>query len=255
MPSPGIICRPGVEAGHRRVYAFAHAGGSGTAFLAWQDAMPSGVEVRAVQLPGRGMRLAEAPRTCITALVRELAEAIADDACSVPGGFALLGHSLGGLLAYEVAHLLQSRHPTVKRPLRLFVLGGAAPRHRRPRAPIHTYDDARFIEALQHYQGTPPEVLQHPELMELALPALRADFQLVFDYQRPDHGLLDVPISLMGGLADPVASPAEVAAWAEETSAPCSTHWFEGGHFFLQGPQGGEVVTAVAAQMQELACA
>ncbi len=255
MPSPWIVRRPGAIAGHRRIYAFAHAGGSATAFLAWQVALPSGVEIRAVQLPGRGMRLAEDPLTTITALAGEVAQAIADDVCSAPGDFALLGHSLGSLLAYEVAHLLRSRHPAVKRPMRLFLLGSAAPRHRRPRAPIHTYDDGRFVEALQHYQGTPPELLQHPELMELALPALRADFQLVFDYQRPDHAQLDSPLSLMGGLADPIASPAEVAAWAEETSALCSTHWFEGGHFFLQGPQAAEVVAAIAIQMQELACA
>ncbi|MBW8832185.1 MAG: thioesterase [Burkholderiales bacterium] len=252
MSSPWIVRRPSEKDAPRRLYAFAHAGGSGTAYLPWQKALSANIEVRAVQLPGRGMRLAEPAFTSMRDLSREIARAIARDIELAPAEFALIGHSLGGLLAFEVVHEL--RRLQTRAPVRLFAMGSIAPRRRRMRQPLHALDDAAFIEALSHYQGTPPALLHNPELMELTLPALRADFKVVFDYRRPDHGMLDVPVVTLGATDDPIASPDDVSAWAEETTAGCSSHWFDGGHFFVHGPQASQVIAAVDAQMQDPPC-
>ena len=248
MSNAWIVRRPNAAFGPLRLYAFAHAGGSGTAFLSWQDAFSPDIEIRAIQLPGRGIRLADALCTSMDSLSREIAQAVALDTNFDPSvKFAFLGHSLGGLLAFEVAHELRRLH--AYQPTRLFLSGCSAPRERRLRRPLHRLDDAHFLEALQRYHGMSPELLQDAELMKLALPSLRADFQLVFDYRYIERRRLDIPLAVLAGRRDDIAKPENMLDWAAETTESCSVHWFDGAHFFIQDQQS-QVQATVIAQMR-----
>lgn len=250
MSSTWIFRRPGMAGAPLRLYTFAHAGGSASTFLTWQGALGSRIEICAVQLPGRGMRLAEPPRSSMKELVHDIAAAMVREA---RGNFAMLGHSLGGLLAFEVAHEL--RRLGARMPSRLLVSGCAAPRDRRPRPRLHELDDVQFREALARYKGTPPELLQHAELMDLARPALRADFQLVCEYQYAERQPLAVPLAVLAARDDDMATPDEMAGWPGETSAGCSIHWFDcGGHFFIES-QRAAVQACVIEQLSGLVCA
>jgi medium-chain acyl-[acyl-carrier-protein] hydrolase len=95
-------------------------------------------------------------------------------------------------------------------------------------------NDRDLTQRLRELNGTPREILDHRELMEVLLPTIRADMALVDDYvYRPGDGLLDIPLAVFAGREDRFDRPEETSGWAEETSRAFSEHWFDGDHFFI----------------------
>jgi surfactin synthase thioesterase subunit len=212
-----------------RLFCFSHAGGSAAGYRSWQAGLDPSIEVCAVQLPGRGARLGEPALRSLPLLVRTLARIVAgqDD---MP--FAFFGHSLGGLLAFELARYCQAEGLAM--PEQLFVSGSAAPRCRLLRRRLHELDDADLIDALRTYQGAPAEALENAELMALMLPTIRADFALAADYEYRIAAPLDIPITVLGGAHDPHVPFKHLHGWQAETTEPVRLHCFEGDHFFIQ---------------------
>ncbi|HYD78838.1 MAG TPA: alpha/beta fold hydrolase [Paucimonas sp.] len=215
-----------------RLFCFSYAGGSAAPYLAWQTALPSFIEVCAIQLPGRGPRLAELPIRSLPQLIETLAPIIAREA-DLP--FAFFGHSLGGLLAFELARHCQRHH--LPMPEHLFVSASNAPRHRRANRRLHELDDDALIDALKDYNGTPPAALADRELMTLLLPAIRADFALVETYEYRQDVPLDIPITVLAGTNDKHVVSERLCRWQDETTEACSLRWFEGDHFFIHSNQ------------------
>ncbi len=196
--------------------------------MPWQALLNQDIEVCAVQLPGRGLRMEETPYTNFPSLIMALAEVV-----GVEDGmpFAFFGHSLGGLIAFELARHLQRHHRRM--PKCLFVSGCDAPQFRIPSKSLHTLSDDELINALKDYNGTPPEVLANRELMELVLPTIRADFSLVEKYQYRPSQLLNIPMTVLQGRLDDHIRFDDAERWACETTGACRVHWFEGDHFFI----------------------
>jgi medium-chain acyl-[acyl-carrier-protein] hydrolase len=190
--------------------------------------MPADVEVCAVQLPGRENRLAEAPLRSWTILVDRLADALRPE---LQHPFALLGHSMGAILAFELALVSQTRWGLV--PLHLFVAGRNAPQV--PRAPdcLVGLEDEELIEELRRLKGTPQAVLEDPDLMPLLLPALKADFALCAAYTHVERAPLRCPITAIGGLQDPHTDIRGLQAWRDQTGAAFVVRMVPGDHFFL----------------------
>jgi medium-chain acyl-[acyl-carrier-protein] hydrolase len=213
----------------RGLFCFPHAGGSSAVFRSWPKVLTA-VDVRAVQLPGRGGRFRERPLK----RVRELAVA----ACDGLGPhfnepFALFGHSLGALVAFEVARELRRRGGP--QPVQLFISARRGPRRPDPVAPLHGLPDDQFLAQVRaRYGGIPDVVLQEPELLALLLPTLRADLEAVETYSYEPEAPLDVPISALGGLTDPWATLEDLEAWRGETRAGFKLSRFPGGHFYLE---------------------
>jgi surfactin synthase thioesterase subunit len=215
------------QAATTRLICLPHAGGGASAYAPWAGDLPEQVELAAVQLPGREDRLIEAPTDDLDSLVDELVAALEPE---LDRPFALFGHSLGGLLAFEVARALQGR----RRPQRLYVSGSAAPRlHRMPA--VHRLGDADLLAWLREFDGTPAGVLDDPELLELVLPALRADLRVSHEYgrRRRRGPRLACPVTAFAGADDRGVPAASAAAWREETSGPFQLHVLPGGHFFI----------------------
>ncbi|PUE53050.1 hypothetical protein B9Z45_13205 [Limnohabitans sp. 2KL-17] len=230
-----------------RLFCFSHAGGHPAAYLAWQELLGPRVEVRAVQLPGRAMRFHERSRRHFGSLCHELVQMIQRHA-DLP--FALFGHSLGALLAFEVARACASGPCT---PRHLIVSGCSAPRQQPQGRPLHELDDAALCQELARYHGTPAEVLADRELMQLLLPVVRDDFALVHDYRYRTAARVPLPLTVLAGRDDP-AVPAElVPPWAEEAGAGCEVHWFDGGHFFVDSARAA-VVDCIRRQLTSLTC-
>lgn len=223
-----------------RLYCFAHAGGSAAAYLPWRGMLGPGVDVRPVQLPGRGGRFGEPAFTGMAALADAVASAIADDARQP---FAFFGHSMGALLAFESARRLQAAGGP--QPALLVVSGCAAPRRLAPARGLHRMNDADLTAALADYQGTPPELLAHREMMALLLPMIRADFAAVETYAWTPGAPLAMPIAAFAGRGDADTRTASIEHWADETTGAFETQWFEGGHFFVQSARD-EVVRRLA---------
>lgn len=226
-PTPWLLRRP-CASPRARLFCFSYAGGSPGMYLAWQGRFDPAVEVCSVQLPGRGARFNERAPTDIASLVATLAAEI-DAASDLP--FYFFGHSLGGLLAFEVARALSARSAAM--PGHLFVSGCGAPRQRTPARGYGALDAAALLEKLKNYDGTPPEALANDELMQVLLPAIRADFMLGDGYIYAPDPPLAIALTVLAGTADRFVSSAQVAGWRAETSGPCRIAWFDGGHFFI----------------------
>jgi medium-chain acyl-[acyl-carrier-protein] hydrolase len=223
------LVRASAPAHRFRLYCFPFAGGNAAAFQHWQDGLGPEIEVCAVQLPGRAARMLEPPMTSLSSVVSAVADAIArDPRCP----FAFFGHSMGALLAFEVArHCMRTGQPL---PSHLFASGCAAPQARGERRNLHRLPDAELIEALREYNGTPPELFAHRDLLDLVLPTIRADFRLVENYAYQASVALPIPLSVLAGRQDEHVDALQAQAWEKETTGPCRVDWFDGDHFFLQ---------------------
>lgn len=225
LPRP--VARP-----RARLFCFPYAGGNAMAFRGWAEGLPADVELCAVQLPGRGSRFRERAITRLGALLDELERALAPG-LDVP--FALFGHSMGALIAYELACRLRDRGGPA--PVHLFLSGRSAPGLPPSEPPASDLPDAEFLDRLRRYGGTPEEVLAQPELMELLLPVLRADFTLIETWKDAGHAPLDVPFSVLGGLEDAGAGRDRLEGWRARTRSEFALRMLPGNHFFIQSAE------------------
>ena len=215
-----------------RLFCFPYAGSGASVFRTWPDGLPSDVEVCPVQLPGRGTRLTERPFSRLAPLVQALAQALIP---LLDKPFAFFGHSLGALVSFELAREVRDQYGVL--PVRLFISALQAPQIPYRRPPIHTLSDREFLAELRLLNGTPAEVLEHQELMEIMLPVLRADFALYETYMYPPDSPLDCPISAFGGLQDRKVTQRDLEAWRDQTSRSFTLQMFPGDHFFLNTSQ------------------
>lgn len=212
-----------------RLFCFPYAGGGVSTFHSWSTQLPGEVEVCPVQLPGRELRLSEPPFTSLFPMVETLARVLVPD-LDVP--FAFFGHSMGGLISFELTRRLRKeRKPS---PVHLFVSGYRAPQLPDPDPPIHQLPEDELLAELRKIDGTPEDILREPELMNLFLPLLRADFAVCETYVYAGETPLDCPITAFGGVQDGKVSRKELAAWRNQTSGSFNLYMFPGNHFFLQ---------------------
>ncbi|MDR0211498.1 MAG: alpha/beta fold hydrolase [Pseudomonas putida] len=207
-----------------------YSGASAMVYSRWRRKVPTWLQVCPVELPGRGMRLGEPLQTDMQALARQLA---VEHRASASAPYALLGHSLGALLAFELAHELQALG--CPPPLALFACGTAAPSRREDYDGVQWREprrDDELIAELRKLQGTPEEVLANQELMSLTLPILRADFLLCGRYAYRQRPALSCPLHVLGG-EDDRASQEQLQAWSLETQGAFTLNVFPGGHFFI----------------------
>lgn len=246
MNSTPWLLRRRITAPQSRLFCFSYAGGSAANYMPWHAQLAPDIEVCAVQLPGRGTRLAEPPMTSMAQVVEAIAQAVVT-LSDLP--FAFFGHSLGALLAFEVARYCQQR--ALPTPAHLFASACDAPQYRRTDRELHLLDDEALIDTLRRFNGTPSELLDDSELMGMVLPMLRADFYLAGNYTYRSGPRLAVPMTVLSGTDDEHVRLDRLEAWARETSARCSFHRFEGDHFFIND-QTSAVLACVRAELAPL---
>ncbi|HKX28577.1 MAG TPA: alpha/beta fold hydrolase [Blastocatellia bacterium] len=228
-----------------KMFCFPYAGGSAMIFRRWADSLPPTVQVIPVELPGRGARLKEEPLVSLPVLIDELEPRIHP---LLDQPFVLFGHSMGAMIAFELARALRRKHG--REPQALLVAGRRAPQI--PWTEPVTYDLPRdeFIEELIKLDGTPKEVLEHAELMELMIPLLRADFQLVQTYQYQAGTPLQCPISVYGGLEDHETPREKLLPWKEMTASGFAVQMLPGDHFFIRSNQS-QLLELVGRELRE----
>ena len=208
------------------LYCLPHAGGNSFFYRSLVPLCPAHVTVCPLELPGRGRRSWEALCRTIPDLVEDLFPQLA--ANREP--YALLGHSMGALLAWGLAQ--KAVTDGARRPEVLFLAGAVAPLQRSVLA-RHRLPKVAFFEMLRELGGCPPEVLAESELLDYFEPILRADFEAVDTWQLDRSSPLPVPLVVLNGRRDTIAEH-ELQAWKSFTSVSLSRHDFEGGHFFIR---------------------
>jgi medium-chain acyl-[acyl-carrier-protein] hydrolase len=212
------------------LFCIPHAGGGASAYRHWASALAPHVTVRPLQLPGRESRFGEPVLTALDAALADLCRAVEPD---VSRRFALFGHSMGALLAFELAHRL--RNEIGLEPEHLFVSACRAP-HFPPLGGVFSeLPQQAFIDVVsRRYGGIPAAVLADEALMTAVLPAMRADFGILERYRASDRAPLDCPISVFGGWNDTITPQSALLAWRQHTAGAFSLEMLDDGHFYLQ---------------------
>ena len=224
-----ITCPAPNPAARLRLFCLPFAGGGASIFRSWGKALAPAIEVCPIQLPGRENRSLEPAYTDALPLAEALASQIQ---LYADKPYALFGHSMGALLAFELTKILQQQNAPL--PLTLFLSAHRAAHLPSRRTPMHGLPDKEFIEKLRRFGGFPDEILNHQELLDFLLPTLRADLTLCDLYRYLPATPLNCPLELYAGSQDTEVSPAEIEAWGEHTTQSANLHIFPGGHFFLR---------------------
>jgi pyochelin biosynthetic protein PchC len=221
-----------------RLVCFPHAGGGAPAFYHWAHLLPPDIDLAAVQYPGRLNRMGEPCLTEMDDMTAGICRALAQDG---GGPLVLFGHSMGALVAYEVAGRLSSDgwHPVE----RLIVSAHPHPAAT-PRTSLHRAPDEALCAELRRLGGSDPSALQDDRLRPLVLALIRRDYQLVETYRHRARPKLACPVTGFAGDSDSEATPDQMRAWAEVTTAGFDLRVFPGGHFYLN-PAREAVVAAV----------
>lgn len=234
---------PPALGGQGAVFCLPFAGGGASFYRAWGKLVPPSIALCPVQLPGREERLFEPTFDRMQPLVDAAATALLP---FLPIRYVLFGHSMGALVAYELAQTLRDRGAPL--PLHLFVSGAPAPHRAEELEPIYGLPEEQFLAALTRYGGLPDEVLRSRELLDLLLPRLRADLAVTGTYTYTARPPLTCPITAFGGDADPNVPRDTVDAWREHTLGAFDSELFPGGHFFVSAV-APHVVARIAAAL------
>ncbi|MBD2692146.1 thioesterase II family protein [Anabaena catenula] len=227
-----------------RLFCLPYAGGSAMVFRTWANDLPSTIEVCPLELPGRGRQMNLPPYTKMQPLVEEIAQNLTP---YLDKPFAIFGHSMGGLVSFELTRLLRSDYNLT--PLHLFISARNAPQVTPSKRPIYNLPDAEFWQEIWNFNGTPDDVMENQDIIQLFLPILRADFTVLDTYIYTIQPPLDCPISVFGGLQDKEFTDYELEAWREQTTASFSLQMLEGNHFFIRSNQN-ILLRSIAQQLE-----
>ena len=229
---------------HTQLLCLPHAGGGSAIFHRWQRLLPGHLAVLPLKLPGRESRFNESAHGNLKTLINALTPGIAD---VVREPFALFGHSMGGLVAYELAQRLRSEHGIT--PQILFVSACRSPdRFRQDRA-LHRLPDEEMIASL--VRDFNKDGKSHPaelEMMRTMAETIRADLKLLETYEHPPHPPLDCPIVGIAASEDKQVTAADVNGWQAFTTGRFMMRTMPGSHFFLR-EQETSVMDLIASKV------
>lgn len=239
------LLRPPREDAIVRLFCLPYAGAGASAFGAWRAIAPPGCDVCAIQLPGRESRLAEPAARRVEQLVPMIVEALPDIATRP---YALFGHSMGALIAYELELQLEAAgHPPADA---LFVSGAQPPHDRGSHPPLSSLNRSELIPTLVAMEGLPQYVVEDDELRELVIPTIEADLELADAYRGPREPTpVRSALYAFGGVDDARVEPSALEGWASYTEAEFAVETFPGGHFYLRDVPD-RVVRAIATRLR-----
>jgi surfactin synthase thioesterase subunit len=218
-----------------------HAGASATAFGPLARSLPDHIEALSVEYPGRRGGRGYQGFTDIGALADQIAAELRP---WHDRPLAVLGHSMGSVIAFELTRRLEAAGTP---PVRLFVSGRRSPSDG---LGVHVpQDDADIVEELRSLGGIPSKLLDKPKFRESILTVVRNDYRANSGYLAPPHTKVDCPVTFMLSDEDPYVDAAAATAWGRHTNRDLKVTSFPGGHFFLN-EHLAQVVEAVTGDLQ-----
>jgi medium-chain acyl-[acyl-carrier-protein] hydrolase len=213
-----------------KLFCIPHAGASSSMYLKWEEFLYSQVELRQVELAGRGKRFKEKLLTNFSDVITDCCNIILRDMKDVnPLPYAIYGHSLGGLIAFGVCNSIQENKLT--QPIHLFISGCTPPGRIDPKDNLDNLSNSEFIKEIASYGGIPLNLLQDPKMLNLFLPILRADFNVFFSHTLRDlKHKVNTDVTILYGNEDIGIS--KIDEWKAYVCKECDIQIFKGDHFF-----------------------
>src|ERR1043166_1512951 len=226
-----------------RLFCFPYAGGNSiTIYRRWPALLPPEIELVAIQLPGRGNRIGEPPGRRVSDIVVPLSRAITP-LLDKPASF--FGYSMGGLICFELAHLLRSQCGI--EPVHLVLAGRRAPQDLAEKKITYDLPRPEFIAEIQKYNGLPSQSLKDKEMLELIIPILRADMELCQTSNYTPKRAFECPITVFGGYRDQISED-DLNLWKEHTRGRFAKYMFAGDHFFINTAES-EMLSILSSEL------
>ncbi|WHZ55989.1 thioesterase II family protein [Metabacillus hrfriensis] len=210
------------------LFCFPYAGGSGSIFNNWRNYLHHSIELQPIHYAGRGKRFQECCYQDMNEITNDIFENITGYINK--SNYSFFGHSMGGLIAYELCKKMVSEG--LHSPAHIFLSGIKPPNHVREKK-VHNLPEKEFKEKIGKLNGTPKEILNNQELMDIYLPILRSDFKLIEEYEFSREGYkLNTSITAMYGKQDDITEE-DMKKWTDFTSKDSQVRGYPGGHFFI----------------------
>ncbi|MFI1167634.1 thioesterase II family protein [Streptomyces sp. NPDC020801] len=224
-----------------RLVCLPHAGGAASYYVPMSKSLSPGVEVLAIQYPGRQERLSERRRETVAELADEITEVIRP---LTDQPLYLFGHSLGATVAFEVARRMEAADVKLGH---VFVSSRRAPDLNRNER-VYQRGDRELIRHIRSLAGTAPDVFGNPEMTAMVLPAIRSDYKAAETYVYAPGPKLTCPVTALIGDADPMVSAEEATAWSKHTCGAFELRIWPGGHFYLDA-HAADVISKISAEI------
>ncbi len=213
-----------------KLFCFPFAGGSATLYNNWKPYLKEHIELIPIELAGRGTRMGEPLYASLETAINDVFNLIKEDIKQTP--YALLGHSLGGIIINELA--LKIRALGLPEPKHVFFSGNNPLHIKNDEKNYHLLDEETFKDKILELGGTPPEFFKHPELLDIFLPLLRNDFKLAsIDFSKRPIDPFKTDITVFMGIEDTEIHYDKLYQWKHFTKEKCTMHFYNGDHFFL----------------------
>lgn len=213
-----------------KLFCLPYAGGSAVVFKKWIQYLDKDIELIPIELSGRGKRIGEPLYQDVMAATEDVFQQIKNEINY--SSYCFYGHSLGAMISYELAQKIRKQN--IRQPVHIFFSGRRAPHvDLEEEKKYHLMDNNEFRDELLDLGGTPKELFEHPELLELFLPILKNDFRIAETYVKSDHiDPLESDITVMLGKQDDLTL-VKSEEWKLHARNDCDIHYFEGDHFFI----------------------
>lgn len=214
-----------------KLFCFPYAGGSSAIFNNWKSFIDPRIEIRTIELAGRGKRIHEAHYNNFHDVIKDVFSIIVDEIKS-GSDYAFFGHSMGAKIAYELSQEIAAKG--LPGPDHIFFSGRGAPYILgENEKKYHELPDHEFKEEIFKLGGTPKEFFEHPELLEVFLPLLKNDFKMAArEISEKEINPLNCNISVFLGKEEEL-KPEQIDGWKNYTANNCTVYYFNGGHFFI----------------------
>lgn len=223
-----------------KLFCLPYAGGSANIYLSWRKKLANNIELCPLELAGRGRRYNDPFYESIDVAADDIYKSVETQISN--NEFALYGHSMGSILAFELSHRLQERLGVL--PKHIFFSGHRAPDVPRRDKDTYLLPNEEFKQELLNLGGTPKEVLEEEELLDFFLPLLRADFKIIENYLYKDkRSKLNCNITVLNGKKDDLTLN-DITQWRKHTDKYCNIIMFDGDHFFIND-NGEDIVKII----------